>query len=641
MEWEGAQERREPGDLPKVTVKTQDFRDKGHEAMKQNYLYTLIFTLLQITFSVAQQDSITRLDEVLLSDVKLYQHSSGQQVRVLTDSVIKRNESSLASLLKFNSPVYLRENGYGMVASASFRGTTASQTAVVWNGININSQFNGQTDFNTINTSGFSDIAVKAGGGSVIYGSGAIGGSIHLNNRFQFEQDFENSLQLNYGSFNTFSGSYNASASSEKTSVYIGLSGVNSDNDYSYPQEGRHNENGDFYNISFNAGIAHWLGKKDLLKFYSNAYSGLRGFSGTLSAPSNSKYENRDLRNLLEWKAFYRHFTSSLKLGYLDEHYKYFENRNSDQFDHGRAKTAIGKYDLSFRPTKTMSFDILMDYRHTKGEGSDIGEKTRNQGALALLFKQDLQKLSYELSARKEFSDRYESPLLFSLGGNYSLTSWYDLKLNFSRNYRTPTYNDLFWSGSGSQDLKPETSWQAELGNHFQFGKLKTGATLYAIKIEDLLRWVPDSNGIWRPENTENVTNYGVEVEANWEKQLGDHQFELTSIYTYTRTLDEETRKELIYTPKHKLSSSIGYHFRRFSAFYQFLYTGSIYTSSDNAYKLPGYSLSNLGMEMALGKYKNMILTLQLRNLFDKDYQNMPARPMPGFSINTSLSLKF
>ena len=83
-----------------------------------------------------------------------------------------------------------KENGLGMVSSPSFRGTTAQQTAVIWNGININSQLNGQTDFNTITTRDYTSITVRSGGGSSIYGSSAIGGSIHLNNELTFKNQF-------------------------------------------------------------------------------------------------------------------------------------------------------------------------------------------------------------------------------------------------------------------------------------------------------------------------------------------------------------------------------------------------------------------------------------------------------------------
>ena len=69
-----------------------------------------------------------------------------------------------------------------MVASPSFRGTNASQTAVLWNGIPINSMFTGQTDFNTILTGSIDKLTIRSGSGSVPFGSGAIGGSILFDN---------------------------------------------------------------------------------------------------------------------------------------------------------------------------------------------------------------------------------------------------------------------------------------------------------------------------------------------------------------------------------------------------------------------------------------------------------------------------
>ncbi len=202
--------------------------------MKKQVFY--IFSLLALcsNFAFGQLDSINYLDEVVLSDVRLYQNSGGNRLQVLKDSTLEQNEPVLSNLLKFNSPIYFKENGPGMVASAAFRGTTASQTAVVWNGININSQFTGQTDFNTILTSGYDRIVVRSGGGSVLYGSGAIGGSVHLNNDLDFGRGFKNELQLQAGSFSSFFGNYKTEYSSEKTSVQFGLSRYSSDNDFKY-----------------------------------------------------------------------------------------------------------------------------------------------------------------------------------------------------------------------------------------------------------------------------------------------------------------------------------------------------------------------------------------------------------------------
>ena len=602
------------------------------------------FLLLSLFFAgsvYSQSDSFTQLEEVVLSDVRLYQNSLGQKVKVFSDSTLAENEPLLTSVLRYNTPIYFKENGFGMVSSASFRGTTASQTAVIWNGININSQFNGQTDFNTITTAGFDNVAVRPGGGSVLYGSGAIGGTVHLNNRFRFDGGFRNKLRLEYGSFNTFSGEYEGDYSSEDTNVQLSIARYSSDNDYPYPGTDKFNENGDFYNTGIGMEIAHMLDASNTLKFYSNYYDGERAFSGTLTAPSKSKYTNQDSRNLLEWKGFYDRLTSSLKIAYLDEKYRYYENRNTDNYDFGSAKTGIAKYDLKYRANRNISLNGIVDYRHTNGEGSNIGQNNRTIGAFSLLFEHRLGNFRYELSGRKEISNRYESPLLFSIGAGYAVTEFYSLKMNLSKNFRIPTYNDLFWRAGGNYDLEPEESQQVELGQHLQFGNFEFDLTGYLIRINNLLRWVPDASGLWRPVNTESVRNYGLEAMLAWHKSIGDHRVTFDGVYAYTKTNDEKLDKELIYVPGHKATASAGYSLKRVSWYYQFLYNGSVFTSSDNNYSLDGYYVSNTGFSYSLGREKQFRLGLTLRNLWNASYQNMPSRPMPGRSINSSLTFKF
>ncbi|WP_372756587.1 TonB-dependent receptor, partial [Mariniflexile sp.] len=127
------------------------------------FIFGFIFTWLP-GLSQSITETVQLLDEVVLSDSKLINYASGVKQTVLNDSVLKQNSKSLTTLLAFNSNLYFKENGYGMVSSPSFRGTNASQTAVIWNGININSQLNGQTDFNTISSSNFNSISIRSGG---------------------------------------------------------------------------------------------------------------------------------------------------------------------------------------------------------------------------------------------------------------------------------------------------------------------------------------------------------------------------------------------------------------------------------------------------------------------------------------------
>lgn len=131
--------------------------------MEKKRIFLFFWALLAIAQVFGQRDSVIVLDEVVLSDAKLLHFSKGTKVRAINDSIRQKSGASLTDLLRYNSNIYFKENGYGMVSSASFRGTNAQQTAVVWNGININSQLTGQTDFNTLIPGNYDNVVVRSG----------------------------------------------------------------------------------------------------------------------------------------------------------------------------------------------------------------------------------------------------------------------------------------------------------------------------------------------------------------------------------------------------------------------------------------------------------------------------------------------
>jgi iron complex outermembrane receptor protein len=604
--------------------------------------YFAFCLLLLCQIISAQQDAIIKLDEILISDVQLNQFSNSQSVLKLTDSVIANNKTSLTTLLNYNSVIYFKENGFGMVSSPSFRGTTASQTAVIWNGININSQLNGQTDFNTISAKDFNSVAVRAGGGSAIYGSSSIGGSIHLNNDLSFANKFDNALQVNYGSYNTLGVNYKMQMATAKFSSQISISRNSSDNDFEYLDTNKKNENGQFYNTSFNVNLGYKIDSKNVLKLYSYLFEGERHFSGTLAAPSKSKYKDLNTRNLLEWIGSYNQFTSKLKTAFLSENYTYFENAATSIFNYGDAKTVTTKYDLSYKINSKLELNSILDYTQTKGFGSDIVENKRQIGSGVLLLKHRLfSKFLYEIAVRKEITNVYKSPVLFSVGTNYTPFSFYQLKINGSRNYRIPTFNDLYWQGSGNLNLKPESSYQAEIGHAFAFKNTTFSITNYYIKIQDLLRWSPGFDGNWRPNNVGRVSTYGAEFLLNYNKKIGKNQFDLTTTYAYTVSEDDEKKKQLIYVPYHKFTASLAYSFEKITAHYQCLYNGEVFTSSDNFYSLDDYLVSNIGIDYQFGKKKFLQLGFDVLNVFNENYQSVSMRPMPGRNYTINLTFNF
>ncbi|WP_243754706.1 TonB-dependent receptor plug domain-containing protein [Flavobacterium jejuense] len=603
----------------------------------------LVFCSFIFVFNVfSQQDSILKLKEVVLIDNKLKAFSLTNSIIKLSDSVIQRNPTSLTELLRNNTTIYFKEYGKGMTSSASFRGTTSQQTAVIWNGININSQFNGQTDFNTINSFDFNSIAVRAGGGSVVYGSGAIGGTIHLNSYLDFEEKFSNTVRLNYGSYDTKGIHYKLNAGSDKISANVNFSRNQSENDYEYLGYNKKNENGSYENNSFSTLFGYKINTKNTLKFATHFFDGEKFFSGTIASPSRSKYEDYNTRNLLEWKYEGKSFISSSQVAYLTEKYKYFENKESDLFSYGEVKSLILKYDLFYKISENIKINPIVSHIQNRGIGTNVSETKRNISSLSILFKHSLlKKVDYEIGVRKEITSNYKSPLLYSIGVKYSPFKFYSVNANFSKNFRIPTFNDLYWEGSGNPDLNPEHSLQYEVNNGITYKNFELRITGFKTDLKDMLRWVPNEFGIWRPENTDLVSIYGLETSLNWEKKINAVRIDLNGNYTYTKSTNEITEKQLIYVPYHKFTSSLGVNIASFSLNYQYVFNGEVFTSSDNFYKLKEYGISNLSMDYTIRTKIKTILTFQVFNLENRPYQNLLSRPMPGRNYTINLTLNF
>src|SRR5690606_24971033 len=118
-------------------------------------------------------------------------------------------------------------------------------------------------------------------------------------------------------------------------------------------------------------------------------------------------------------------------------------------------------------------------------------------------------------------------------------------------------------------------------------------------------RWIPVGGGLSAPENTEEVEIYGLESVLNYKTKFGNHFFELNGTYAYNISENKKTEKQLIYAPYHKATASLGYSWKRISAYYQWLYTGKVFTDSTNKNKLDAYTVSNFGLEFAIGKKQN------------------------------------
>jgi iron complex outermembrane receptor protein len=609
--------------------------------LKKKIFYIFLFYIVSSTYS--QKDSVVvNLNAFSLSISKVNDFSKGYNAILISDSLVRRNIRSLTEVLKFNSFIYFRENGLGMVSSPSYRGTSASHTAVIWNGININSQLNGQVDFNAISANSYDNIAIRSGGGSVLFGSGAIGGTIHLDNLIEFSKQQRHKIIANYGSFNTKHISYTFLNSNDKSFVKIGIGTNSSDNNFKYLNSNLANENGSFYNYNFDLNYGHKINEKHQLKLYSSTFFGDRNLSRTLNAPSNDGYEDINTKNLLEWNFSIspkEHITT--RVSYLFERFKFFDNNtNKANFSDGKTYRKIAQIDYNNSISRKLKLNAIIGFETVSANGSSFTSSTRNifSGVVSLNH-QLTKRFSFGVQFRKDLQNDFESPFLYSLGVEQKFNENYTLSFNTSKNFRIPTFNDLYWQPGGNMNLKPEQSYQLEIGNAIRFKNISFQVNGFYIKSSDLIQWIPNQSGVWSPTNTDETRNLGIEFSVNNKIAIKNHFITFNTNYSYTNAKDLDTDKQLISVPKNRFNALVNYRHHNWSGYYQLLFNDDVHFLVSS---IPAFRVSNLGVDYQLSTLKNKAkIGFVINNIYNTYYQSTLNRPMPGVNFQLTTNINF
>ena len=621
----------------------------------KNTLFIVIAYIVCVN-CMAQNDSINRLNEViLLANKKIKKHSVGYKVTTLNDSILVKNTESFTSLLRFNSSIYLREYGAGGTSSASFRGTSASNTAVIWNGININSINNGQTGFNSLTVSLFDAIDIRSGGGSIRYGSGAIGGTIHLNDNLKFSDGkrIKNQLVTSLGSYETYNSLYKFKLSNSKVAISTGISYNKSENDYPLLKTDFKNTNAAYKNFGLNFNAAYAFTSFSKLKFYSANYFGERFFSGELPNPlsANDKYQDINHRYLLTYTHKTSRFEHEGKLAFLTQEYRYFSDKELDVFNFGKSRRYLINYNTLYSlPKLNANITSYSEYESIFGKTDQIKQRNRRQFSQSIIYTQNIKSLlSFETKIRKDFNSDYKIPLTYALGIKIKPVKHLFIRANGSKNYRVPTYNDLYWPGQGNLDLVPETAIQGEIGIGYKNNKFSIDVGSFYISAKDKIIWTPNGDvdrlGVWVPINLSRVDNRGTEISLKYSTSFKNHNVRINANYTHTRAIDRATNKQVIFVPKHILNSNLGYTYKRINVFYQQLFNGKVYTTESNSedFIIPHFFVANTGVDYKIfnTKTQQLLLGLKVNNVFNEDYITQPRRPMPNRNFNININYKF
>lgn len=625
-------------------------------------LFVLLF--LVVSFAAMAQDTIMLQSVEVNADAIRRNQAEAAMERKMDTALLKRlNTITMAQLLIQHSPVFIKTYGPGGVATASFRGTTASHTLVLWNGFQLNAPSLGQVDFSTIPVFMTEQVKLKWGSGTSA-NSGGLGGVVNIENEEHFGEGVILDLKQTYGSFNSFGSYITAGYSWASHLLRVKAYRTSSDNDFEYnnigviPHRVMKQKNGDFVDYGLMPEY-HWRFRKSQITIVSwNQWSD-RNCPQIMPNVNNSNTkeytENGYSRNFVSYKTYWNTGKIELKSAYFYEKQHYFIETYTSV---GTPVTQINSkndanvlheiVDVNQDLYKSWKLNAKIQYDYEQVTSNNYkGIKDRNTLSFyTAVMGKLLNPIDLRLTLRNDLVDGDSKGFFPTATVSYSFIYLKGLKLNvgYSHNYRSPSLNDLYWNPGGNPDLKPEKGHTVD-GNLFysqKFGDFSVEGQFgaYYSEISDWIQWVPTTYRYWVPENVATVIAYGIETHLKLNYNINNWKLTASGNYVYSNTTDKRGL-QLIYIPLHHANAFAEAKWKTWNFTYTMEYTGERKTSM-NANEFYGFRLMPYTLHhVSLGKQiKKFNIEFKVNNITDEEYMAILWRAMPGRSYEVSLSFK-
>ncbi len=611
-------------------------------------------------------DSVLRLPVYEVISSRLDEFSIGQKVRAIDTLTLQQSRTlNLGELLQRSSSLQVNTYAHNGLSTIAFRGTSVTHTGLYWNGFQLNPPNNGQLDLSLVPAGMFSDIRIYHGGGSALYGSGNIGGSIHMNSSVDFAKHLSAAAAAHIASFGEAGGSGIVSVSNGKWYAKTTLVDKVAENDFPYnnlsgsrerQQNARLRQTGLIQDIYLDAGRG-WITGISLWLQHNH-----KEVPATLtSKPSDAWQTDRSIKSLVSLKKSLTNGIFSVKSAILYDYLHYMdpdtipslvidsEIRTLRSVTEAQMEKQVGDYTL---------LNGGLSYTADRGKTDYYIENAdRQQLGLYAQWRQDFPSIHWKmnLNLRQDFIEHYRVPFTPALGFEGKVYRIVSARFNVSRNFRVPTFNDIYWTPGRNTDLQPESSWNEEVSLIFDMDmkafRNKTWMifTAYNSNVDNWILWVPEGP-LWSAENVQKVWSRGFEAEYRSAFSIGDLTVKFIGGYTYARSTNEAKQeendnafgKQLIYVPMHRYFFTGNVLLRGIVFSYNQARTGERYVTRDNSESLPGYTVANAIISKEL-HLRDHLLTLgfEVANLWDKDYQAVQYNPMPGRNYKITAVFNF
>ncbi len=612
----------------------------------------LILQAMPMLAAGTGDDNVHRLCEVVVTGKRPIK-DIGVQKTAVDSAALKDNISlSMADILTFNSPLFVKSYGRATLSTVSFRGTSPSHTQVSWNGMKINNPMLGMTDFSTIPAYFVDRATLLHGTSSVTETGGGLGGSIALGTLPDIADGHTVQYIQGIGSFSTFDEFARYTYGNEKWKTSTRIVYSSSPNDYKYVNRDKkvniydddHNIVGQYHPTERNRS-ASFKDLNILQEVYFTPRPGDRLGLNAWFVNSNrelpmtttdygderdfdNRQRERTFRGVLSWNHYRQNWRTTLRGGYIHTWMAYDYRREVTEGNYmtmtrsrSRVNTLYGQFNGDWQPLRNISLTAdIAAHQHfvrsedravvmTDGDREIIGyDRSRIElsGSLSARW-QATSALGAALVLRQEMAGTTWAPVIPALFVDYLV--WQPaslmLKASATRNHRFPSLNDLYFVPGGNPNLRSENGWTYDAGVSFDVGgnrprpfALGGSVTWFDSYIDDWIMWLPTTKGFFTPSNVKKVRAYGIETALNLSVEPArGWLLDLNGTYSWTPSInrgpkmspaDVSVGRQLPYVPRHSANIVGTLSWRTWSFTYKWAYYAERFTQSSNQSTLSG-----------------------------------------------------
>lgn len=625
----------------------------------------------------AKSSSPVTMKEVVVTATKTEEERKDIPNSLVVKDSIDIEESSaqnLGQLLANEAGIDWRTYGdYGGASQAfMIRGMQSKESLVLVNGLQLNSPSLGEADVSGILLNNIEQVEVVKGSGSLLYGSGAMAGTVNILTKEPSPDQMDLTLEGGYGSQRTYKlSAENGMFLTERFGYFASANRIETDG---------HRDNGELVHNDGSLKLVYDQGRPLKISLYGQVVDrqygtpGIRPPEGTSdfflpatgekfysseSAALKDSTESLDIHSILEitsqpleWMRYRLAGklidTSSIHETWLNADDPWgtgllagegFKSKvtnavlgvegNVEVRPMDGAKLLIGS-DFHDHEWDTKTTDLNIDGT-PKGTESTNGAHLYYLGTFGEAQYRPCRYVKLQYGYRQEYHSTFGAEYLPRYG--MIVNPWENtaVKVNRGKHFKAPTPNDLFWPDGpftrGNPLLKPQTGWHTDVTVEQSVAddRLFVTASYFDWDIEGKITWAPNPafGGKWTPTNLNRSRAFGWEVGVTFEPFP---QLTLSADYTRTNAKEEvgTITRVAQYVPENQYKVAAVYRFDfgtlvstalRYSDD-RFYYRSNSSTAPDDI--LDAYFTIDVKLQQRI--QENWLITANAFNLLDEEY---------------------